>query len=136
MAPCTFESVADNVYWATDIAFLSPAAILASSSHRSMSWRSRERFRLESVAIIDRRPHAPGVSELPFDGHGDDGHEAGCKQLLEMHEVRRRVERGAVATESVRRASMAVRSPRAIRERLEVIARLVAVKPCFSKGAR
>ena len=101
-----------------------------------MSWRSRERFRLESVAIIDRRHHTPSVSELPFDGHGDGSHEAGCKQLLEMHEVRRRVECGAVATESVRRASMAVMHARVVRERLEVIARLIAVKPHSSKGAR
>jgi hypothetical protein len=48
------------------------------------------------------------VSDLPFDGHGDDGNEAGCRQLLEMHEVRRGVERRAVANGSVRLASMAV----------------------------
>ena len=76
------------------------------------------------------------MSELPFDGHGDDGRETGCKQLLEMHEVRRRVERGAVATKSVRRALMAVMRARVVRERLEVIAPLIAVKPHFSKGAR
>ena len=74
-----------------------------------MTWRSRERFRLESIAIIDPRRHTPGVSELPFDGHGDHDNEAGCRHLLEMHQVRRRVERGAGARESVPHAAMAMR---------------------------
>jgi hypothetical protein len=74
-----------------------------------MSWRSRERFHLESIAILDHRPHTSGVSELPFDGHGDHHHEAGCRYLLEMHKVRRRVERGAGARESVPHAAMAMR---------------------------
>ena len=68
----------------------------------------RERFRLEFIASIDHRHHTPGVPELPFNRYGDDRNEAGSRQLLEMHEVWRGVECGAVAHGSVRGAAMAV----------------------------
>jgi hypothetical protein len=54
------------------------------------------------------------MSELPFDGHRDDRNEAGCRQLLEMHKVRRGVERNTVASRSIRPASMAVRRTRVV----------------------
>jgi hypothetical protein len=49
------------------------------------------------------------VSELPFDRHGDDLNEAGCRRVLEMHKVRRRVERGEGANGSVPHAALALR---------------------------
>ena len=58
--------------------------------------------------IIGDRYHTPAVSELPFDSHGDDLSEPGCRELLEMHEVWRRVERGTIASGTLRRASLAV----------------------------
>ena len=49
------------------------------------------------------------MSELPFDGHGHDFSQPECRELLEMHELWRRVERGPViASESVQPASLAV----------------------------
>lgn len=59
-----------------------------------------------SVATIDHG-HRPGVSELSFNGHRH-GNEAGCGQLLAMHEVRRRLERVAVAIEWAQPAPVAV----------------------------
>ena len=47
------------------------------------------------------------MSQLPFDGHRHDVNEAGCRQLLEMHTVRQRMERDAFADRFVRRAAMA-----------------------------
>ena len=52
------------------------------------------------------------MSELPLNGHGDDFGEAGCRKLLEMHQVRRRVERGTFASGTVRQATMAVNAER------------------------
>ena len=49
-----------------------------------------------------------GVSELPFDRHGHDVNDPGCRELLAMHEVWRRLERGAIASGSIRRAALAV----------------------------
>src|SRR5262249_44454165 len=43
---------------------------------------------------------------------GDHGSEAGCRKLLEMHEVWRRVERHTIAGGSSRHASLAVTRPR------------------------
>ena len=48
------------------------------------------------------------MSDLPFDGHDDNLGEPRRQQLLEMLEVRRRVERGAVAAESLRHAALAL----------------------------
>jgi len=48
------------------------------------------------------------VPELPVDGHCDDGNQSEGRQLLEMHEVRRRVECGAVETGTTRCATRAV----------------------------
>jgi hypothetical protein len=70
-------------------------------------WRSHERFRRESIIIVfDERDTAP-VSELPLDGDGDEVHQAGRRQLLEMHRVRRSVERHAFAERFVQQAEMA-----------------------------
>jgi hypothetical protein len=77
----------------------------------------------------------PPVSELPLDGNGDDDHETGCRHLLEMHQVRRRVERGAVPDGSVRRTAMAVRRVRVVRARLERIPPVIAVEPPVVRGA-
>jgi hypothetical protein len=48
------------------------------------------------------------VSELPFDRHRDDGGEPECRQLLEMHQVRRRLERRTIAGRAIPRAALAV----------------------------
>jgi hypothetical protein len=48
------------------------------------------------------------VSELPLDRDGHDVSETERRELLEMHEVRRRVERGAIANRSLQRASLAM----------------------------
>jgi hypothetical protein len=39
------------------------------------------------AATLGNRYHTPDVSELPFVSHGHDFGEAGCRQLLEMHEM-------------------------------------------------
>jgi hypothetical protein len=39
------------------------------------------------------------MSELSFDGHGDNRHEAKRRQLLAMHVLRHHLERGEVAVE-------------------------------------
>ena len=96
----------------------------------------RERSRLKFIAIIDHQHHTPSVSELPFDGDGDDHVEAGRRQLLEMYELRQRVERGAVANGSGQRVSMALRRARIVREPLEPIAPATAVEPRISRGAQ
>jgi hypothetical protein len=75
------------------------------------------------------------VSALPFDGDRDDRNEAGCRQLLEMHKLRRGVERGAVANGSIRRASMALTRARVVRELFELVAPLIALEPHVSRGA-
>jgi len=72
---------------------------------------ARERFRLESVSIVRRRHLTRGVSELPVDGCGHDRGESECRKLLAMHEVRRRVERVALAANPVRIESMAMTRP-------------------------
>jgi hypothetical protein len=71
--------------------------------------RSHERSHAESVAKASGGYAATAVSELPFNSHGDDLTEPKCRELLEMHQVRRRVERGAGARESVPHAAMAMR---------------------------
>jgi hypothetical protein len=48
------------------------------------------------------------MSKLSFDGDCDDRSSARCRQLLEMHELWRGLERGARASESIRHASVAV----------------------------
>jgi hypothetical protein len=75
------------------------------------------------------------VSKLPVDGDGHDRGEAGCGQLLEMHELRRRVERGSPADKSVRRDSMAVIRARVAAERREPIAPVIAYKRRVPGGA-
>jgi hypothetical protein len=64
------------------------------------------------------------VPNLPIDRDRDDRDDAGCRHLLAVHGVRRRVERVAVALGSASSASMAVTPGRAIRQLNELIAAL------------
>jgi len=67
------------------------------------------------------------VSDLPIDRDGDDHDESRSRRLLAMHEVRRRVERVAVADRSVRSAPetmTAITRGELIQELRELIAAL------------
>jgi hypothetical protein len=66
--------------------------------------RSHERSH-DSVAKAGGGHAAAAVSELPVNSHGDDLAEPQRRELLEMHQVRRRVERRAGAGGSIPRAS-------------------------------
>ena len=67
--------------------------------------RSHERGHAESVAKAGGGHAATAVSELPFNSHGHDLAEPQRRELLEMHQVRRRVERRTSAGGSIPRAS-------------------------------
>ena len=77
-------------------AFKMPAVLV-----EAQRGRSHERGHAESGA----GDAAAAVSELPFNSHGDDVAEPECRELLEMHQVRRRVERRPGAGGPLPRAS-------------------------------
>jgi hypothetical protein len=64
------------------------------------------------------------VPELRIDGNGHHGCGALRRQLLALHVLRRCVERVAKASESSRRASVAMTTPEVVRELRELIAAL------------
>src|SRR5215470_17691983 len=86
-----------------DTAFLSSEPMSASSPHQSPSLEAHDGSPAEDIST-DRSWQAGRVSDLPIDRDGDDHDESRSRLLLAMHEMRRRVERIAVADRSVRSA--------------------------------
>jgi hypothetical protein len=64
------------------------------------------------------------VSELRFDSHRHGGDEAIGRELLAVHQVRRRLECVAYSRRSARNIAMAITSATALRELRELIAAL------------
>jgi len=69
-----------------------------------------EIFLLNSASPVIAADGAAEMSELRVDRHRDDGRDAVERQLLALHRVRRRMERGAHPGQSSRRESMAIAS--------------------------
>ena len=85
------------------------------SPHQSCSRRAGAASELNSPDIAAWRHYAAGLSGVSVAIDRDDGKDSRCGYLLAVHEVRRSVERVAVAKPTPGRAPVAVRRTAAIR---------------------
>lgn len=61
------------------------------------------------------------MSRVPIDNNRDDGQEPGCRKLLAMHEVRRSLQRVAVADRPVWCTAMALKRSQVVRALEELV---------------